>query len=554
MDARRAGPAGVALLALATLLPGWGRRDLWDPDEARYAWIARDMQRRGAWLSPELNGVPYTSKPPPFFWLVAAASTITGRVDTAAPLVSIVAGALTCACTFAIGRRLVGTRAALLGVGALLVTVQVHWTLRRAMLDPTLTLASTASVLALLRAEDGARAGAWRFAAGLAAGLGFVVKGPAALLGPLIVAGARRWSGGPRWRASHLALAALAAALPALALGACYLLAGSLGRGLEVGAPALRHPAGLVDKVGLPTYYLTALPPDALPWTFLLPAAALAAWRPSRDHGGRRCLLAWLAAGLFVLSCVPAKRSVYLLPLYPALALLVGVVLAAPRGRLAIGGLAAVLAVELLAAPAALGLGLVLAWWRFEPGTLQAAWQTAALARVGPLEVAFTLGVASAVAWIAASGLAALREPAGRADLRVARRAARQAVVAGLLGTVWFGAVALPLEDVRRSTRPLARWVVEALARGERVAFFGGRTWRPSLNLNGDVRELSFVSDAAGISSLVERGGGVVVVRHAELDAVQAAAAPRATREVTRFAHDDEWTLVVRVDGMERRP
>jgi len=152
--ARSVGAAAVGVLALATLLPGWGRRDLWDPDESRYAWIARDMQLRRAWLAPELNGVPYTSKPPPFFWLVAATSLLTGRVDTAAPLVSIVAGALTCACTFAVGRRLVGPRAALLGAGAFLATVQVLWTLRRGMLDPTLTLASTASVLALLRATQ----------------------------------------------------------------------------------------------------------------------------------------------------------------------------------------------------------------------------------------------------------------------------------------------------------------------------------------------------------------------------------------------------------------
>src|SRR4030042_6779047 len=47
-----------------------GGRDLWDPDETRYAVVAREMKENGNWSLPHLNGQIYAEKPPFFFWLV----------------------------------------------------------------------------------------------------------------------------------------------------------------------------------------------------------------------------------------------------------------------------------------------------------------------------------------------------------------------------------------------------------------------------------------------------------------------------------------------------
>ncbi len=51
-----------------------GARDLWTPDEPRYAQVAREMLETGEWLVPHLNGIVYTEKPPLYFWLIALAS------------------------------------------------------------------------------------------------------------------------------------------------------------------------------------------------------------------------------------------------------------------------------------------------------------------------------------------------------------------------------------------------------------------------------------------------------------------------------------------------
>src|SRR5258705_12981788 len=63
----------VAVLAFAALVVGLpaGRAPLWDPNEARYMLLARDLLDSGRWLIPDLRGVPYLNKPQLFFLSVA---------------------------------------------------------------------------------------------------------------------------------------------------------------------------------------------------------------------------------------------------------------------------------------------------------------------------------------------------------------------------------------------------------------------------------------------------------------------------------------------------
>ena len=75
--------AGKLLLgALALALALWGgeyaRRGLWEPDEARFAYVAREMMRDGHWAVPHRHGVEYAHKPPLLFWVTRAAARLTG--------------------------------------------------------------------------------------------------------------------------------------------------------------------------------------------------------------------------------------------------------------------------------------------------------------------------------------------------------------------------------------------------------------------------------------------------------------------------------------------
>src|SRR4030043_131728 len=88
-----------------------GGRDLWDPDETRYAVVAREMKETGNWILPHLNGEIYAEKPPLFFWLVNLSTFFTGEnTELANRLPSALAGLITILLTFLFGERLFHTR------------------------------------------------------------------------------------------------------------------------------------------------------------------------------------------------------------------------------------------------------------------------------------------------------------------------------------------------------------------------------------------------------------------------------------------------------------
>jgi len=92
-----------------------------------------------------------------------------------------------------------------------------------------------------------------------------------------------------------------------------------------VDAPNAQHPIW---------YFLWRFPAGFLPWSLFLPwgiAAALAG-SGSADRRGARFLLAWIAAILIFFSFSTGKRGVYIIPLYPAAALLVARLFATARG------------------------------------------------------------------------------------------------------------------------------------------------------------------------------------------------------------------------------
>ena len=66
----------ILLLIFCSLLfiLGVGRWDLWNPDEPRYAQVAKEMATRGDWILMHVNGGTYVDKPPLFFWLIALSS------------------------------------------------------------------------------------------------------------------------------------------------------------------------------------------------------------------------------------------------------------------------------------------------------------------------------------------------------------------------------------------------------------------------------------------------------------------------------------------------
>jgi hypothetical protein len=368
----------VLLLALFAALLFFGRLDcpLLEPEEARYAEIPRQMLAEGHFVVPVLHGLPYYQKPPLLYWLVMGCYAAFGPQDWAARLVPGGAGVLTILLIYSWGRRAIGARAALLGAVILCLTPRFVYLGRMLGTDALLGLEVTAALLAAERAAAGAglRWRWWLLSAG-ATGLGLLTKGPVALalLVPPVLA-LRFVAPGHRlgWRA-WLAFLGLALGLA----GPWYVTMAWHDPEAARDFFWLHNVQRFVepfDHVRPFWFYLPDLLGAALPWVIVVFFI-----RRSRESRGTYppapALLALAVAwGIIFLSASGCKRNVYLLPVLPPLALILGHCL-----DRALGWQPA----TRLAAAAALPAALVLAgvwWWlpqHHRAGTLRDAAQSA---------------------------------------------------------------------------------------------------------------------------------------------------------------------------------
>ncbi len=348
-------PARLALLlilaGLALHVPFLGLADLENDDEARYAQVSQEMVSNGHWVVPYFNGVLYDQKPPAFFWSVALSSLPFGGVsEMSSRLSSAFAGIAMALVVFLLGARLFDPKTGFLAGLLFLLFPQVHEYSTRCRLD---LLFSAWIALAILAAYVRAAEGGRRVLSGLALGafLAFAVltKGPLGLMLPLVIVPLSLALEG-RARRIPAALFSPWALLSLLGLvGGWLLLAYSDPTGgpeyvrrMIKGVEQAEHIKSAFSDTLF--FYPKALLGGTAPWCVFLPAAF--AWVFSRrEGGGRRAFvlpLAWISFCLLAFSLSPQKRNSYILPVYPAFALLLAPVLreAFRAGRTRLEGLA----------------------------------------------------------------------------------------------------------------------------------------------------------------------------------------------------------------------
>jgi 4-amino-4-deoxy-L-arabinose transferase-like glycosyltransferase len=316
-----------------------GRWDLWDPDEPRYAQVSREMVSRGDWILMHLNGRTYGDKPPLFFWLIALSSYLWGGFTSfSARIPSAFLGTLTVLLTFYLGKRLDGLRTGFFSALILATSSQYAYLSTRANIDTTLTFFTTASLFFFLdwdqwrtpeeeRQEDGRRLSIYGFY--ICTALATLAKGPVGVLLPLLVCLiyllVRR-----DWRAIRRMKW-----LPGVILFLVIVLSWYVPAVLRGGRPYLmetlfKHTVDAYAKgwthVKPVYYYLYNFPLSFLPWMIFLPAAF--AYCSFKDTIGKRrevsFPIVWFAVIFLFFSLSKGKRSLYLLPLYPAASLMVG--------------------------------------------------------------------------------------------------------------------------------------------------------------------------------------------------------------------------------------
>jgi 4-amino-4-deoxy-L-arabinose transferase-like glycosyltransferase len=324
----------VALALVFSLL--WfadlGTRALHHPDEGRYAEIAREMHASGDLVTPRLNGLRYFEKPPLQYWLTAASFAAFGVRDWAARLPVALFGWLA---IVAVGYAACRVAGPVTGWRTAAVLASMVWPIglgHFVSLDAVLTGCLALAFAAFLVAQAGttAHARAWMLVAWAATAGAVLTKG---LVGLAIPSGAlllytlvtRDFA---VWR--RLAL------LPGLALlvASCapwFMLVASRNPEFTHFFFVREHVERFLttehQREGAWWYFVPLLVLGLLPWTGAFAFVARASWRDApRTPAGfawPRFAWAWIAFVFIFFSASGSKLPSYILPLFPAAALLV---------------------------------------------------------------------------------------------------------------------------------------------------------------------------------------------------------------------------------------
>ena len=393
----RAGWMVVGAACLVYLVSIASPPHLMDDVDAVQAQAARNMLASGDWVTARLDGVAYLEKAPLNYWMIAVAYRIFGVQDWAARLPHALAVVLLCWITYRFGRWAFDDTAGLYAGIALSTSAGLYLFTRILIPDPVLTLVITAAVWACLRLlEPDQHAGPrWSFLLGFCLGLGLLLKGLIGVVFPAIallayMAFTRRLFSLAEWRRLHLGLAmvvALAIAVPWYALATVrnppyFAFSLHSGPGEYRGFfwfyffnehllrfLGMRYPRDYDTVPRLWFWVLNLL--WIFPWSFyLLPAPSLD-YRPSSRAGRARLMaLCWIGAVMLFFS-FSTTQEYYSMPIYPALALLVGSVLSR-GGRSVRAGTYALLATCALLF-AALSVLLLSVWRLPAPGEISQA-------------------------------------------------------------------------------------------------------------------------------------------------------------------------------------
>ncbi len=317
----------LGLLCYLIFFHGLGHYPLWDPDEGRVGVIAKEMVESGNWLTLTQNGAPYYDKPAPYFWLVALGLKFFGLGEFAVRLPSAVAAGLTVAAVFLWGARSGGTMQGLWAGMILATSMEFVFLGKLGKMDMVFAFFFTAALLSFLWWRERGRGALWLFY--LFVGLASLAKGPAGVLLPLLVVGITA-AAERRWEIFREMRLLQGAGVLLLVSGPWYLMAAARDPvyirtflwdhnvlrffTLEKG---INHPEPVY-------FFVPVLIGGFLPWSFFLPPALHFVWERCRDNGrGERLFLAvWAATVFFFFSLARNKLGTYLLPLFPALALL----------------------------------------------------------------------------------------------------------------------------------------------------------------------------------------------------------------------------------------
>jgi 4-amino-4-deoxy-L-arabinose transferase-like glycosyltransferase len=307
--------AGLWVLLAVVWFGTLGIRPLYKADESRYGEISREMVASGDWVTPRLNGFKYFEKPPLQYWATAALFEMLGERDWVARLWTALVGIAGIALTCYAGNRLFGppigayAAAVLAGSPLYVVLGQVN------TLDMAVTFFLTGAMFALCMQRP-----LWFW---VACALAVLSKG---LIGIVLPAGAvvlylllkRDWSLVQRLRILPGVLLFVVITAPWFVLVSAR--NPEFAHFFFVQEHFQRFTTEMHQRVHPWWYFVPVLAAGMVPWLVPLGHAAMRALRERSD--AELLLWCWALAVFVFFSLSSSKLPPYILPIFPALALL----------------------------------------------------------------------------------------------------------------------------------------------------------------------------------------------------------------------------------------
>ena len=341
-------------VAVAPYFVRLGASSLWDSNETFYTETPREMIESGDYVNPTFNYNARLNKPPFSYWVVLPFYRLFG-VSEGVERLPIALGALVMILTaFELGRVLSSTEAGLLAALCLTIAPRFLMFSRRILIDVYVAMFMSLALLMFALAETRpARRRAYLLLMYVFVGFGVLTKGPAAALLPAIVL------------VVYLAIHRRLKSLRDLMLPAGSAIVAGIVLPWYVAIYAQHgwgHIASFILKDNLSRYteqvwgpsrgfffYIPVIAGDLFPWSlFLLPLLWIAGrllWRRARKTNTEEALqrsfsmetrtlsllVVWIIVIVGFFSFSRSKEDLYILPVYPAIAALVGAAVAGPR-------------------------------------------------------------------------------------------------------------------------------------------------------------------------------------------------------------------------------
>lgn len=311
-----------------------GSYPLFTPDEGRYGEIAREMVATGDYITPRLDGVAFLDKPIFYYWLQTIAIQLLGVNEWALRIFPALFGVMGCLITYICGRHLFDRHTALLAAMILATTPLYFSNAHYANLDLEVSVLISGSLLCQITGFQLTKPSRHYFlyASYVFAALACLTKGLIGIVFPLLIGGAwivilRRWDIFKKIQLLAGAIIFIAIVLP------WYLMAQSVN-------PKFLHYFFITQQISrflsvsdfnnkTPFwFYIPIILIGFFPWSIFIAEAFYHNFRCISQrvakHPVELFLLLWISI-IFLFFSVPHSKTIgYILPIFPALALLVG--------------------------------------------------------------------------------------------------------------------------------------------------------------------------------------------------------------------------------------